>query len=35
MNSHVVLSTRYEHRTVELPSELPRPITDRSGWQRG
>ena len=27
MNSHVVLSTRYEHRTVEAPSELPRPVT--------
>ena len=35
MNSHVVLSTRYEHRTVEPPSEVPRPITDSAGWQRG
>ena len=35
MNSHVVLSTRYEHRTVEAPSELPRPVTESAGWRRG
>jgi len=35
MSSHVVLSTRYEHRTVEAPPELPRPTTESAGWQRG
>ena len=35
MNSHVVLSTQYEHRTVGPPPELPRPISKPDGWSRG
>jgi Lrp/AsnC family leucine-responsive transcriptional regulator len=35
MNSHVVLSTQYEHRTVEAPPELPRPVSEPEGWSRG
>ena len=35
MNSHVVLSTQYEHRTVQAPPDLPRPISDPPGWPRG
>jgi len=35
MNSHLVLSTQYEHRTVEAPPELPRPVSDPVGWPRG
>ena len=35
MNSHVVLSTQYEHRTVEAPPELPRTVSEPAGWRRG
>ena len=35
MNSHVVLSTQYEHRTVEPPPELPRTVSEPTGWRRG
>ena len=34
MNSHVVLSTQYEGRPVEPPSEPARPVTPSAGWQR-
>src|SRR4051795_10692045 len=34
MNSHVVLSTQYEHRTVEAPPELPRPVSETEGGAR-
>jgi Lrp/AsnC family leucine-responsive transcriptional regulator len=34
MNSHLVLSTQYEHRTVEAPPDLPRPVSDPPGWSR-
>jgi Lrp/AsnC family leucine-responsive transcriptional regulator len=35
MNSHLVLSTQYEHRTVVQPSELPREVSEPAGWSRG
>ncbi len=35
MHSHVVLSTQYEHRTVEPPPELPRTVSEPAGWPRG
>jgi Lrp/AsnC family transcriptional regulator, leucine-responsive regulatory protein len=34
MNSHIVLSTQYEGRAVERPSNQTRPVTDSTGWSR-
>jgi Lrp/AsnC family leucine-responsive transcriptional regulator len=34
MNSHIVLSTAYEDRTVAPASTEPRPVTDSDGWSR-
>jgi Lrp/AsnC family transcriptional regulator, leucine-responsive regulatory protein len=34
MNSHVVLSTQYEHRTVEPPPEDLPTVTEAEGWRR-
>ncbi len=34
MNTHVVLSTQYEGRPVEPPTEQPRPVTPSPGWHR-
>jgi Lrp/AsnC family transcriptional regulator, leucine-responsive regulatory protein len=34
MNSHVVLSTQYEHRTVEPPPGNLPTVTEPEGWRR-
>ncbi|WP_345429259.1 Lrp/AsnC family transcriptional regulator [Actinoallomurus vinaceus] len=34
MNTHVVLSTQYEGRPVELPADEARPVTQPTGWSR-
>lgn len=35
MNSHIVLSTEFEGRPVEPPTDTSRPITRSAGWSRG
>jgi Lrp/AsnC family transcriptional regulator, leucine-responsive regulatory protein len=32
MNSHIVLSTEFEGRPVELPTETSHPVTRSAGW---
>lgn len=34
MNSHIVLSTPFEGRTVERPAPEPRTVTTSDGWTR-
>jgi Lrp/AsnC family leucine-responsive transcriptional regulator len=34
MNSHVVLSTPFEGRTIQPPPPDPRPVTRSEGWTR-